>query len=308
MRKLTIAVPTAAVVAAAALVWVQTGDAQPAGPAKLTVGIYAPSVEFGTAQARLQYAQGLARAIEAQTGIKTEAKSFAAFSQLKGSGVDFAIVEGQCYAANMGWELLANATIGGSTSRGWALYSGAGGDMQALKGKKLAYVQTGCNDNAFIDNAMLESEVDPAFFSARVAKPDLTAAVAEVASYKSAQGVFAPVGSQKGLAKVFDTGAVPNPAFVQLNGKVPDSVTTKVGAAVTGFGGGGAISGWTSPSKASYQGLAGRMGKVIKRGVFAAPDPVRFDAKDVLVEPETLDDTALTGVRQHFERPPARME
>src|SRR6185436_5130450 len=132
------------------------------------------------------------------------------------------------------------------------------GDMQGLKGTKLAYVQTGCADSAFIDNAMLESEVDPTFFAARVGKPDLTAAVAEVASYKSAQAVFAPVGAQKGLAKVFNTGSVPNPAFVQINAKVPPAVTSKVGAAVIGFGGGGAISGWSSPAKAIYQGLAGR--------------------------------------------------
>jgi hypothetical protein len=38
------------------------------------------------------------------------------------------------------------------------------------------------------------------------------------------------------------------------------------------------------------------------------PEPVRVEAKDVPVEPETLRDTALTEVRQHFERPPERME
>jgi hypothetical protein len=180
--------------------------------------------------------------------------------------------------------------------------------MKSLDGKKLAYVQTGCNDNGFIDNAMLESEVGSGFFSARVGKPDLTAAVAEVASYKGAQAVFAPVGSQKGLPKLFDTGAVPNPAFVQVNGKVPSATVSSVGTAVTRFGGGGAISGWSSPSRGAYQGLAGRMGKVVKRGIFASPEPVRFDVKDVLIEPSSLDDTATTGVRQHFERPPARME
>jgi hypothetical protein len=239
---------------------------------------------------------------------RTDAKSFAAFSQLRSSGVDYAIVDGLCYAANLGWDLLANAEIGGSTSRGWALFSSAGADMQSLVGKKLAYVQTGCKDDAFIDNAMLESEVDATFFAARVAKPDLTAAVAEVASYKGAQAVFAPIGAQKGLTKVFDTGSVPNPAFVRLNSKVAAPVTAKVAAAVAGFGGGGAISGWSSPLKASYQGLAGRLGKTVKRGVFATPEPVRFDPKDVLIEPTTLHETELTGVRQHFERPPARME
>lgn len=307
MRKLSIILPTLAIAAAAAVLVIRPGTTQPA-PGKLTVGIYAPSVEFGTAQDRLSYVQGLAKAIEAQTGIKTEAKSFASFSALKGAGADFAIVDAQCYASNLGWNLLANAQVGGSGTRAWAMFSGAGGDMQGLKGKKLAYVQTGCNDNGFIDNAMLETEVDPAFFSARVGKPDLTAAVAEVASYKGAQAVFAPSGSQKGLTKVFDTASIPNPAFVQLNGKVPAAVAGKVGDAVVKYGGGGAISGWSSPNKGAYSSLAGRMGKVVKRGIFAAPEAVRFDVKDVLIEPATLDEFARTGVRQHFEQPPERME
>jgi hypothetical protein len=307
MRKLSIIIPTLCLAAAAALLVVRPGTSQPA-PSKLVVGIYAPSVEFGTAQDRLAYVQGLAKAIEAQTGVKTEAKSFASFGALKGAGVDFAIVDAQCYATNLGWNLLANAQIGGSGARGWALFASGGGTMQALKGKKLAYVQTGCNDNAFIDNAMLESEVDAGFFAARVGKPDVTAAVAEVASYKGAQAVFAPSGAQKGLDKLFDTGSVPNPAFVQINSKVPAGTVTSVGAAVTRFGGSGAISGWSSPSKGAYQGLAGRMGKSVKRGIFANPDPVRFEVKDVLIEPPSLDETATTGVRQHFEQPPSRME
>ena len=167
--------------------------AQPAQ--KITIGIYAPTVEFGAAQARLAYVQGLAKAIEQNTGIKTEAYAYATVSALKKEGVDFAIIDGVCYATNPGWRLLATASIGGGTTRAWALYSSAGETMQALKGKKLAFIATGCNDAGFVDNAMLESEVDPAFFGGRSAKPDLTAAVAEVASYKAAQAVFAPVGA-----------------------------------------------------------------------------------------------------------------
>src|SRR2546425_943294 len=85
---------------------------------------------------------------------------------------------------------------------------------------RLAFVQTGCNDAGFIDNAMLESEVDANFFGGRAGEKDLTAAIADVASYKTAQAVFAPVGAPKGLTKVFDTGTVPNPAFVELSGKL----------------------------------------------------------------------------------------
>jgi hypothetical protein len=281
--------------------------AQPAQ--KITIAIYAPSVEFGAAQARLAYVQGLARAIEQATGVKTEAQSYANVAALKKDAVDFAIIDGMCYATNLGWKLLATATIGGGTTRTWALYSSVGDSMQALKGKKLAFIGTGCNDAGFLDNAMLESEVDPAFFGGRSAKPDLTAAVAEVASYKAAQAVFAPAGAAKGLTKVFDTAAVPNPAFVEISGKLPPAVVNTVAASVIGYGGAGAIAGWTKPAREIYTALAARMGKVVKTGVFASADPVRIDARDALIEPPTLRDTAVVEVRHHFVRPSSgRME
>ena len=306
-KRITLALAVAGLGVVMAALVVGRGESQPTG-GKLTIGIYAPGVEFGTAQARLAYAQSLARAVESNAGMKAEAQSFASLGALKSAKVDFAIVDAQCVAANPSWKVLAVAEIGGGTSRNWALYSSVGGDMQALRGKKLAFMQTGCNDKQFIDNAMLESEVDDSFFSARVGKPDITAAVAEVASYKSAHAVFAPSGSQKGLTKVFDTGSVPNPAFVQVNGSISGSVADKVGAAVTSYGGSGAIAGWASGAKTPYQGLAGRMSRVVKRGVFAAPEPVRIDAKDVLVEPPSLDDPAEAEVLQHVARPPERLE
>ena len=177
----------------AALLGASSAAAQPAQ--KITIGIYAPSVEFGAAQARVAYVQGLAKAIEQSTGIQTEAQSYANVGALKKDNVDFAIIDGQCYSTNLGWKLLAAANIGGSTTRAWGLYASGAGGMQALKGKKLAFIAMGCNDAGFVDNAMLESEVDPTFFGARVAKLDLTSAIAEVASYKTAQAVFAPASA-----------------------------------------------------------------------------------------------------------------
>jgi hypothetical protein len=272
-------------------------------PDKITVGIYAPTVEFGTAQARLAYVQGLAKAIEQNTGIKTEAQSYASIAALEKDKVDFAIIDGPCYAVHLGWRLLANASIGGATARTWALFTAAGDTMQDLKGKKLVYVQSGCNDAGFVDNAMLESEVDPTFFGARVGEKDLTGAVAAVTAYKTAQVVFAPVGSAKGLTKLFDTGAVPNPAFVAVADKVPAGTVDKVAAAVIGYGGGGAISGWTKPAREPYQVLAGRLAKAVKQGILANPEPARFDSKDVLVDPSTLKDSASVAVKHHFVRP-----
>jgi len=279
-----------------------------AQPAKLTIGIYAPTVEFGTAQARLAYAQGLAKAIEQNTGIKTEAQSYATLAALKKDNVDYAIIDGPCFATSLNNKLLASANVGGGTTRTWALYSAAGDTIQALKGKKLAFVALGCNDAGFIDNAMLESEVDAAFFGARVGEKDLTGAIASVTSYKTANAVFAPAGSAKGLTKVFDAGAVPNPAFVVLS-QVSDAISDKVATAVIGYGGSGAITGWAKPSKEIYQAFAGRLAPVRKTGVFASPEPVRIDSKDVLLDPPTLKDSGVVGVRQHFVRAPGvRME
>ncbi|HUS30766.1 MAG TPA: hypothetical protein VMZ53_19785 [Kofleriaceae bacterium] len=285
------------------------GTAAAQAPQKITIGIYAPTVEFGTAQARLAYVQGLAKAIEQNTGIKTEAQSYASIAALKKDNVDFAIIDGPCYATNLSWKLLANANIGGGTTRQWALFSSAGDTMQALKGKKLAFVAMGCNDNGFIDNAMLESEVDDSFFGARVGEKELTGALASVTSYKTAQAVFAPTASAKGLSKVFETGAVPNPAFVEVAGKLPAGTSDKVAAAVVGYGGSGAINGWTKATKDVYQSFAGRLSPVKKAGVFASPEPVRIDAKDVLVDPATLKDSGMVAIRHHFVRPPgSRMD
>ncbi len=282
-------------------------DGASAQPAKLRVGIYAPSVEFGTAQARLTYAQSLAKAIESTTGIKTEAQSYASIAALKADNTDFAVIDGPCYAVNLGWKLLANANIGGAVVRTWALYSSAGDSMRALKGKKLAYVATGCNDAGFVDNAMLESEVDAQFFGARVGEKDLTGAIADVSSYKTAQAVFAPVGELKGLTKLFETGAVPNPAFVAL-GQLPATLTDKVAAAVTGVTS-AAIAGWTKPSREPFTVLAARLNRITKQGVLAPPEPVRIDAREVLIDPLTLKDAAFVPVRHHYVRPPGdRME
>jgi hypothetical protein len=171
---------------------------------KLTIGVFAPTVEFGTAQARLAYVQALAKAVEQATGTHVEAQLYASLAALERDKVDFAIVDAQCVATHSAWRAIATADVGGASTRAWALFSATGEPMQSLRGQKLAFVQTGCNDAAFIDNAMLESEVDAGFFGERIGERDLTGAIADVRSYKTAQAVFAPVEAAQGLKKVFD--------------------------------------------------------------------------------------------------------
>ena len=274
-----------------------------------TIGIYAPTVEFGTAQARLAYLQGLAKAIEQNTGIKTEAQSYATIGALKKDNVDYAIIDGACYAGNLGWMLLANANIGGSTTRTWALYSSTGDTIAAVKGKKLAFVAAGCNDNGFIDNAMFESEVDPTLlrFARRREGSHRGDRLGGFVQDRTS-GVRTD-GAAKGLTKVYEASSVPNPAFVEMNSKLPQSVTEKVATAVVGYGGSGAITGWAKPAKEPYQALAGRLAPVKKAGQFAQPEPGRLGAVDPIVDPPTLKDPAAVAVRHHWLRPPgARME
>ncbi len=277
--------------------------AQPARA--ITVGIYAPSVEFGSASARLAYVQGLAKAIERATGVEVAAQSYANYAALEQDAVDFAVIEAQCHAVHARGRVLATAAIGGAGTRPWALYA-SGPDMQSLRGKKLAYVQTGCNDAGFIDHAMLDSEVDSAFFGQRVGKAELASAVAEVASYRTAQAVFAPTTAGKGLTKLFDTGAVPNPAFVAVSSRVSSGVVDQVASAVLAYTGAGAISGWVKPSRDAYSGLARRMKKTPKPAIFAAPGTVRIDASDVLVDPPSLQDPAFVDLHHLFVRPADR--
>jgi hypothetical protein len=275
---------------------------------QIEIGIYAPSAPFETSQQRLAYVQNLAKAIEQQTGIKTVASQYASLDALRKAKPNYAIVEGVCVATNGGWQVLANAQIGGSTARAWGLFASGASNMQQLKGKKLAYMKTDCSDSAFIDNAMLDTEVDPKFWGSRVGEKDINAAVAAVASYKTAQAVFAPVTEAKGLTKVFDTGTVPNPAFVELNAPA-GGVSSKVASAVQGYGAQGAISGWSAPNRGPYSALNGALQPVRKSGIFAQPESVRLDSKQILNDPTTLKDSAFVAVRHHWLRPASgRME
>jgi len=306
-NKLTIA--TAIVLIAGFGLLADTGPAhtQAAGtPATITVGIYTPTVPFTNSAARLQYVQRLSKAIESATGAKVHGKSYASFGALKSASPDFAIVDALCYSTNLKWNLLANGEVDGKAATGWALYSRVGGGMPGLQGKKLSYVKTGCRDKDFTLNAMLDTEVSDKFFSAMVGKPTLSGAVADVASFKTSSGVFAPAGQSSGLTKVFATHSVPGPAFVQVNGKLNKDVVAKVKKAVVGYGGGGAISGWGAANDKPYNALKGQLSTHVKRPLFAAPSPVRLSSGAVIKTPKSLDEAALTAVTQHFDEPAKR--
>jgi hypothetical protein len=268
----------------------------------LNVGIYAPSASFPDSGARLAYIQGLAKAISTKTGIPTTGKAYVRLADLMAAKPDFAIVEGLCIAAKSPGTVLATASINGDTTQTWGLFARGDGGFSGLKGKKLAFVQTGCRDADFIDNAMLDSEVKTkTFFESLVDKQDVSGAVAAVKDFKAADAVFAPTGQAKGLTKLFDTGTVPNPGFVVIAKGLPAGTVDKVKEAVLGYGANLGIDGWKGA--ASYSSLAGQLGARTKRAVFASPEPVRLDDSDVLIVPTSEFQTAT--VRQHFWDPAA---
>ena len=204
------------------------------------------------------YVQGLAKAIEQNTGIKTEAQSYGSIGALKSDNVDFAIIDGPCYAVNLGLRLLANANIGGGVSRDLGAVLERGDSMQALKGKKLAFVATGCNDAGFVDNAMFESEVDAQFFGARVGEKDLDRRDRRrvVVQDRAGRVRAGRCGPRAHEAVRHRCGAEPR---VRRSSRrsFPAAVSAKVSAAVVGFGGSGAIAGWAKPSREPFTSLAG---------------------------------------------------
>src|SRR5262249_39574565 len=271
---------------------------------QLNVGLYAPAAAFADSSARLPYVQGLAKATQQKTGLATVGRAYVRLADLTAVKPELAVIDGQCLAGGAMGQVLATATLGGDTAPAWGLYARGADNLAGLKGKKLAYVRTGCRGNDFLDHAMLGGEVKAqSYFGSLVDKPDVSGAVLAVRDYKQADAVFAPAAQAKGLTKVFDVGPVPAPGFVVLAKGLPAPVLEQVKDAVLGYGGGGGIDGCKAASQQGYTVLSGRMAPRTRRPVFAAPEVVRVDDQDVLVVPTSK--FAEAPVRQHFWEPTA---
>ena len=234
------------VLAAAHLAAAPARAQQPADKQPLTVAIYAPNAPFDGADARYGYVQRLATHIGNLAGTPTKGVAFKNAGDfeaaVKRGGVDFAIVDAVYLAARGGFKVIATAKTGGRTSQPWALFVGGGvANVVGLRGKRLVYATASSRDLAFVEHALLDSELSVSkFFSARQGAPDIASAVASV-SLGRADAVLAPIDKGKGLKKVFEAAAVPNPGFVQAKTTIPDAVVASVTRAVLGFGAGGAL-------------------------------------------------------------------
>jgi hypothetical protein len=276
---------------------------QPAGP--IVIAIYAPNAPFEGADARYSYVQRLATHIGSVAGVPAKGQAFARAGDfeaaVKKGTVDFAIVD-SVYLASRTFKVIATATTGGSTSKRWGLFVAAGiPNFIGLQGKRLAYASSGPRDMAFIEHAMLDSEVNVnKFFGSRQGTPDVASAVAAVALGK-ADCVVAPVDRGKGLRKIFDAGSVPNPGFVQVKTGLPDALVSSVSKAIMGFGAGGALDGWRGGGGDSFRGLAGQMGARTRKAAMSEPDVLRLESQDVLLLGKI--DTLLPPLQHYFWTP-----
>ena len=253
-----------------------------------TLAMYAPNAPFDSGADRFGFANKVAAALSSSTGSEFQAKVYAKAQDLeaaiKNKQVDLAIVDG-VYLAERGvpYPVLATATSGGETSMRWALYSSSASSVQELQGKVLSVGTTGPRDTAFLENALLDDELQIArFFSNRINTPDITSAVATVA-LKKADAVFAPEVSSKGLRKVFDAGKVANPALCDVSGMSAELIG-KIKGALHGVAGGGPFDGRKAGNDAQ-KSLAGRMGTRTRRPVMVEPELVRIEDPDLLIAP-----------------------
>jgi hypothetical protein len=257
----------------------------------LTIAIYAPNTPFESGADSFAFANRLAQQIQSVAGVPAQGKAFAHAKDLeaaiKARQVDFAVVDG-VYLAERGvpWQVLATATSGGDTAPRWALFSSTAGSVPELQGKKLAIVSAGPRDQAFIENALLDGELQIGkFFGAKSTAPDIKSAVA-AASLKKVDAVFAPEVAGKGLKKIFDAGRVPNPAFCEVAGGLEPGLVSKVKNAVLSHGASGpALDGWKAGGGEPYRVLQGRLGTRARRPVMVEPEVVHIEDQDVLVAP-----------------------
>jgi hypothetical protein len=279
-------------------------DAAADRPAKLTIAIYAPSLELSSG-GRLALAKDVAAALERRTGIPTSAKAFTTYRDLVAARPDFAILDPLCIAAHPPVKVIATATIGGQTTRRWGLYARDPVSVDDLAGQKLAYVDTQCRDGDFIDHAVFLGLVRSAdHFGGTVTPPDIASALVATRDLKKAAAVIAPAALAGGLELVLAVDAVPNPGLVVMSRSLSDSLIDDAKASVGGATS-APIDGWGAP--ASYDGLAGRMASRRRTLVMAPPD------RAIVSEPEVLRlaspaPRATSAKRLRWAPPPKRRE
>jgi hypothetical protein len=254
---------------AIALVLAIAGGARADRPARLTVAIYAPSIELSTA-GRVALVSDIAAAVQRATGVPTSGKAYSSYADLAAAHPDLAILDPLCIAAHDPGRVLAVAVTTGDTSRRFGVFAPTKVTVDALAGKRLAYVKTGCRDLDFIDNGVFSGLIRVAdFFGGTLAEPDVNGAIVATAELQKAAAVLAPAGAAGSMELVLAVDPVPNPGLVVTNRGLDADLVEQVAGAV-GTVGGGPIEGWRKGG--SYGALAGRLTAGKKHLVLARPE------------------------------------
>jgi len=216
---------------------------------KLKFGIYAPNTAFASTSERWSYIQRVASYVQGVTKIPCTGSAYATAGAFAGAsgGLDFALVDGVYLATRGGWKVMATSVYGGGSRAAWGLYSRGISSFQGLKGKTLVISRAGGNETTLVEGLLYGEVKIKSWFGSVKIVPDLASAVQTVRN-GGADAVFAPMAMSGGLTLVFAAGSVPNASFVQINGKLPADVVSKVRAAVMSIGSGG-LGGMGGPSR-----------------------------------------------------------
>jgi hypothetical protein len=264
---------------------------------ELTVALYAPMAPLPSADARFGYVDKLARYLQS-VGVNAHPKVFARSADLetaiKRGQVDLAILDA-FYAADRGsnFQVLAVATAAGELYSRWGLYTHlSNGNILDMSGKRLAWVSpSGAKEASYINNVLLYGELKVAqFFQMSSPTPDIGAAVSDVV-LRRADCVFAPEPAVQGksLRRVYDAGdagRIPNPALVQVQGRLSDDVIANIKRSIVGFNTTGVLDGWRAGGGIgeAYRQLRQRLrGRPDRNLVFAEPQRLNTQVNSTMV-------------------------
>lgn len=264
---------------------------------ELTLALYAPTAPLPSADARFAFVDKLARYLQG-AGVNVRPKVFARSADLeaaiKRGQVDLAILDA-FYAADKAsqYPVLAVATAAGELYQKWGLYTHLpSGSILDMSGKRLAWVSpSGGKEAVYINNVLLYGELKVAqFFQMGSPTPDIGAAVSDVV-LRRADCVFASEQAVQGksLRRVYDAGEagrIPNPALVQLQGKLPADVVANIKRSIAGFATTGVLDGWRSSGGISepYRQLRLRIrGRPDRNLVFAEPQRMNTQINAAMV-------------------------
>ncbi len=108
---------------------------QPAQPAQIRLGIFAPNSRF-TSGSAFSYITGLARHVQSVTGIPTSGRSYrsaGSFRRAMGS-LNFAVVD-PIFMCRRHLAVVASGRLGGGSRASWGLSARSATSISGLKGK-----------------------------------------------------------------------------------------------------------------------------------------------------------------------------